>query len=137
MARKKLFALLVSGEKDFFASLKTLLKGQQVEVWSAQSCEEVARLIDQTHPELIFTGTLLSDGTWRDILAMTENALVPTNVIVVGNCKNTRLHLSTMDYGAFDFIIPPFESDPLAHVVRVAADNIRERRGDQSLKAVA
>lgn len=137
MAQKKLFALLVPGADESFAKLKALLKELSVEVWSAQTCDQVAHLLDQTHPELIFTSTRFCDGSWRDIIGLTENVSVPVNVIVVGECKDTRLYLSTMDYGAFDFILPPFEPEPLSHIVTVAANNIRSRRGLQSLGAVA
>jgi DNA-binding NtrC family response regulator len=137
MAQKKLFALLVPGADESFAKLKALLKELSVEVWSAQTCDQAAHLLDQTHPELIFTGTKFCDGSWRDIIGLSENSSVPANVIVVGGCKDTRLYLSIMDDGAFDFILPPFESGPLAQVVTVAADNIRSRRGVQSLGAVA
>lgn len=134
---KKLFALLVSGGNDSFKDLKALLKSQSVEVWSAQSCEEVARLLGQTHPELIFTGMTLSDGSWSDIVSLGEMASAPTNVIVVGKCKDTRLYLSTMNFGAFDFVLPPFESAGLAHVVQSAAENVRSRRESQALKMTA
>ena len=137
MAQKKLFALLVPGADESFTNLKALLKEQLVEVWSVQTCAEVARLLDQTHPELIFTSTKFCDGSWKDIIGLSENAPVPTNVIVVGNCQDTGPYFSTMDYGAFDFILPPFESESLAQVVTVASDNVRSRRGEQSVRAVA
>lgn len=136
--KKKLFALLISDGNECFNDLKALLKSQGVEVWSAKTCEDVARLIDQTHPELIFTGTTLFDGTWSDIVVMSEMASVPTNVIVVGKYRDRKLPSpAVMNYGAFDFLLPPFESAALARVVELAAENVRSRRGEQSLKAIA
>lgn len=114
-----------------------MLKSQGIEIWTSYTCEEAVRLLDQTHPELIFTATELSDGTWREIVSLTERASVPINVIVVGKHKDTRLCLSTMEYGAFDFILPPFEADVLNHVVRVAADDARRRRESLAIQAVA
>lgn len=134
---KKLFALLLSGGNDSFKDLTALLKSQTVKVWSAQSCEEVARLLNQTHPELVFTGTTLSDGSWSDVVSLSEMASAPTNVIVVGKCKDTGLYLSTMNSGAFYFVLPPFESADLARVVQSAAENVRSRREEQALKMTA
>lgn len=136
MNQKKVFALLVSGKDDSFENLKVLLKNQGIETWSAQSRDEVRRLLDQTLPEIIFTSTLFPDGNWSDIVRLIEKTNAATNVIVVGEYKNTQLYLSTMDFGAFDFILPPFEAEPLAHVTRVAAENARRRR-EESRKAVA
>ena len=137
MAQKKLFAILVSEGVDSLRELKVLLKGQGMEIWSAQTCAEAARLLEQTHPELIFTAPKLSDGTWTDILGMAEGADVPTDVIVVGKCKDTDLYLNTMHRGASDFILPPFEVDAMVHIVRVAGEKVRRQREKQAMKAVA
>ena len=137
MAQKKLFAILVSDGNDSFRELKLLLQGQGIEIGSARTCAELSRLLDQTHPELVFTATRLSDGTWTDILGMAEKSAVPTDVIVVGKCKDTGLYLNTMDRGASDFILPPFETDAMVHVVRVAGENVRRQRETQAMKAVA
>ena len=137
MTQKKVFALLAFDRDDSLEDLRLLLKAQAIETWTARTCEEVVRLLDQTQPELIFTGKRLFDGTWIDIVDLTEKAHAPTNVIVVGECEDARLSLSTMQYGAFDFIFPPFEAGAMAHLMRVAAENIRRRREEQAVNAVA
>jgi two-component system nitrogen regulation response regulator GlnG len=138
MLPKRLFALVVSNEDDnCFQELKGVLKKQRIEIYSAESCEEVARLLDQTHPELVFTAKFLDDGTWRDVVRLAESVAVPTNVILVGQNDDVRLYISAMDYGAFDFILPPFEEDAIAHVVRVASDSVHRRRESLATTAVA
>lgn len=137
MAPKKLFALLVSDGEQSFENLRALLKRRGIEAWSCQTCAEAARLLEQTHPELIFTTTQHADGTWRDVVMLAEKAAVATSVIVVGKTKNVRLYIDTMDYGAFDFILPPFESEAIGHVVRVATEDVRRRREAQAVGAVA
>ncbi|HET7213386.1 MAG TPA: response regulator [Terriglobia bacterium] len=138
MLPKKLFALLVAPEPDdCIQELKAVLKQQQIEIYSAESCEEVERLLDQTHPELVFTSKLLSDGTWRDVIHMAENISVPTNVIVVSKHNDIRFYTAAMDYGAFDFILPPFETDAITHAVCMASESVRRKRVSQAMKAVA
>ncbi|HKT13070.1 MAG TPA: response regulator [Terriglobia bacterium] len=138
MLPKKLFALLVASElDDCIQELKAVLKQQQIEIYSAETCEEVERLLDQTHPELVFTAKLLNDGTWRDVIHMAENVSVPTNVIVVSHHNDIRFYISAMDYGAFDFILPPFETDAIAHAVRMASESVRRKRVSQAMEAVA
>ena len=135
---RKLFALLVASEPDdCIQELKAVLKQQQVEIYCAESCEEVERLLDQTHPELVFTAKFLSDGTWRDVIHMAENISVPTNVIVVSKRNDIRFYISAMDYGAFDFILPPFETDAIARAVRMASESVRRKRISQAMEAVA
>lgn len=137
MGQKGRFALLVQDPNKPLDSLKVVLKDQLVETWSAETCEEVARLLDQTQPELVITQTMLPDGSWVDIVGLAEKAAAPTNVIVVGSHPDIGPYISAMEGGAFDFILPPFETEALRHVLRVAVDNVRHRREAQSSLAVA
>lgn len=133
MATKNTFALLVSGRNDPLDDLKAALKNQGIEIWSARSCEEVEHLLDQTHPELVFTDTSLSDGTWANIVSLAEQASVPTAVVVVAAHPDTQLYISTMEHGAFDFIVPPFEADAMNHVLRTAVESVRRQRDRQAM----
>lgn len=137
MSKVNPFALLVSNSDESFENLKALLRSQGIDARSSHSREDTARLLDQTSPELVFTATGLADAAWSDIVNLAENAPSPTNVIVVGKCKDTNLYLDVMDYGAFDFILPPFESEPLAHVLDIAIEDVRRRREAQLLEDVA
>jgi DNA-binding NtrC family response regulator len=123
---KQVFAVLVHGPSTSWASLKVLLKSLSVETWTVQSCEEAARLANQTEPELIFTDTLLPDGTWRDVIAFADSANAPINVIVVGESADTKRHAS--ESGAFDLIIPPINAASLTEILRNAVDDVRRRR---------
>jgi DNA-binding NtrC family response regulator len=137
MVQRRLFALLVSDGGESFESLKALLKSQGIAVWSCRTLTEAARLVDETHPELVFTAAQHADGTWRDVVIMAEKATEATNVIVVGKSNDVRLYLAAMDSGAFDFILPPFEPEPIGHIIRVAAEAVRRRREAEALKALA
>lgn len=137
MVQRKLFALLVSDGDESFDSLKILLKSQGIEVWHSRTCAEAVRLVDQTHPDLIFTATQHADGTWRDVVIQAEKASMAANVIVVGKSNDFRLYYAAIDYGAFDLILPPFEPEPVGQVVRVAGENVRRRREAQTLRAAA
>lgn len=137
MTREKFFALLVSGADEPFEDLKVLLERVGLDVQSTESCDEAAQLLERTKPALIFTSIRLPDGTWSDVVSLVKKSSAPANVIVVGKFMDTQFYISTMDGGAFDFILPPFEADPIRHVVRVAAENVRQRREEQAIGARA
>ena len=136
MARNGVFALLVHDRPSPLESLKTDLNNLSVKTWSAKSVDEAAKLLDQTHPELVFTDTQLADGTWSDVVSLAERVGAPANVIVVGSQVDIRVYISAMESGAFDFIVPPLEPGSLAHVVGVAIDNVRRRREAEAVKQV-
>jgi DNA-binding NtrC family response regulator len=136
MARKGVFALLVHDSPSPLESLKADLNNLSVKTWNAKSLDEAARLLDQTHPELVFTDTQLADGTWSEVISLAEQAGAPANVIVVGSHVDIKVYISAMESGAFDFIVPPLEPESLAHVVGVAIDNVRRRREAEAAKQV-
>ncbi|MFB3923242.1 MAG: two-component system response regulator [Terriglobia bacterium] len=137
MAGRSVFALCAYERAHPLEALKAALRAHSIEMCSAKTCEEVERLLSQTQPELIFTDTILPDGSWADIVRLAENSPAPANVVVVGACADTKLYISAMEHGAFDFILPPFEEKPLTHVLQVAVENVRRRRGELAVKAVA
>jgi DNA-binding NtrC family response regulator len=118
---ESLLALLVHGQSELFGSLKHSLKELSVETCSVATCREAQDLIYRRRPNIVFTESSLRDGWWSNILNMAESADVPLNVIVVSPYPDTRLYLSVMERGAFDFVVPPFELEPLGCVVRLAA----------------
>jgi FixJ family two-component response regulator len=85
---------------------------------------------------VIFTQSPVADGSWVRIADMADEANVPLSVIVVGTVPDTRFYLSIMERGAFDFVAPPFEHEPLNYVLQSAAMSAHRRR-QESARAAA
>lgn len=126
-----LFALLVHNQSDSFESLKRTLKDLSVETYSVTTCKEASALIPQCRPHMIFTDKSLADGSWASILDIADSGDVSPSVIVVAAHPDTRLYVSVMERGAFDFVAPPFEHEPLSFVTRSAALYTQRRRNAQ------
>ncbi len=135
--RDHLFALVVKGEPELFESLHSTLKELSILSYTVQTRLEAARLLAQTEPQLVFTATSFQDGNWLDVLGLVEKAGVTSNVIVVAARGDLKLYLSAMDRGAFDFIVPPFESESLGYVIRSAQLDVTHRRADMMRAALA
>jgi len=123
-----IFALLVHERSEPFETLRRTLKDLSVETFSVGTCKEAVDLITNCKPHIVFTDSAVSDGSWVSISNIAEQAEVPVSVIVVGTVPDTKLYLSVMERGAFDFIAPPFEHEPLNFVIRSAALNAHRRR---------
>jgi DNA-binding NtrC family response regulator len=137
MAQKKIFALLASDGSACFDDLRARLKSQGMEVWMAESCRSAVRLLEQTHPEVVFTAASLADGTWVRIVDSVQEMDVPTNVIVVGTHADTAFCGAAIEQGAHDFILAPFEMEHVLQAARSAAESARRRRKAEALKAIA
>ena len=122
-------ALLVHDQAEHMYALATALREQGVRVHHVRTWQAAAQELKRANPpHLIFSDAALPDGKWADIVRLAGKASQPVNVIVVTRFMDTKLYLETMEGGAFDFIVPPFASPGLAHVVRCAADNAQARR---------
>lgn len=112
-------ALLVHDEERPVAELEPLLESLGIEVLQARSCAEAeAALVCAEPPVLIFTDTVLSDGTWADVQSLAEHPGVP--VIVVSRFVDLPFYLEVLESGASDYIVPPFREADLAWVVESA-----------------
>jgi DNA-binding NtrC family response regulator len=137
VSQEKLLAMLVSDGSDCFGELSWKLENYGMETWTVESRTEAADLMRESHPELILTATTFPEGTWSEIVDMARKSSVPANVIVVGNRVDIELYVRAIEYGAYDFMLPPFEADQLSHVLRVATEDVRRSREARALEAVA
>lgn len=135
--QNRTFALLVHNStnrirSEVMESLRRALRKLSVDTWSVRNRDEAGSILAQNHPEIIFTDSCLADGSWVDIVNTNKNAEAPANVIVVNPTADTQLYITAMERGAYDFVVPPFEQEGLAHIVRSAQDNARSRREAQA-----
>jgi DNA-binding NtrC family response regulator len=118
-------ALVVNEDASMLQQLQVVLEDQQVNTRCARTCREAeAALALGKVPDIIFVGTSFSDGTWRDVLSMAQQASSRTGVVVTTRSADIRLYLDAMEEGAADYIVPPFAASDVAHIVRSAIQNV-------------
>jgi DNA-binding NtrC family response regulator len=131
-----LFVLLIHDRPGRFDSLRQVLRDLSLETYSVKSCKEASDLIAQCRPHIVFTQASLADGSWLTVQRIAEETKVPLSVIVVADVPDTRKYVSIMERGAFDFVAPPFEHEPMRFVVRSAALDAQRRRDAAAAHAV-
>lgn len=126
---KRVIALLVHNGPGSFGALRQALQNQEIDVLSARNVQNASLLIQSAQPpELVFTDTEFSDGTWEDILHIAQEARRPVQVIVVSPYVDMNLYIEAMQRGAFDFIVPTISNSDLAYIVQGAAWKAFEQR---------
>jgi DNA-binding NtrC family response regulator len=129
MAEKIRAALLQNSQATYAPALQQELRAQAVEFQSAESCRDIhALLASPNPPEVVLTDLRLADGTWEDVVRISQSASLPVNVIVVSRLADIRLYTEVIQRGAFDFIAPPFLTAELSHVLRTAYGNALKKR---------
>lgn len=71
-------------------------------------------------PGVIFSDSILPDGTWAGVMRMAVSIEVP--VIVISRVRDYQTFLDAMEAGAADCIAPPFFAADVQWVVRNALD---------------
>jgi DNA-binding NtrC family response regulator len=114
-------ALLVYRRNGTLAILKRLLNRHGIRTAHARNCAEAAAVLGWVEgPDLVFTDTALTDGTWAEVENLAERTCPPVPVIVVSRNVDVSLYLDALEGGASDFIVPPFEDSDLDYVVKGA-----------------
>jgi DNA-binding NtrC family response regulator len=124
----QLFALLIQGYTRAFDALRRTLVDLSVVTHTVDTCRGFSTLIDHCQPHIVFAEYSLRDGSWETVLRLTEASECPASVIVVSAVPDDGKYVFAMENGAFDFVAPPFECEPLSFVVRSAALNTSRLR---------
>jgi len=127
--RGTITALLIFHHTEPYNELEAALEKLAVRTGRARTLAEACHVLSTVNlPLLVFTESELPDGNWADVVSLSSRASSPVSVIVMGQETDTKLYVSVIEGGAFDFMAPPFEALDLAHVVCCAADNALRRR---------
>jgi DNA-binding NtrC family response regulator len=122
-------ALLVTNRANWASDLKLMLERRGFAVYEAANCAEAALLLHSyAPPQVVFTDMQLADGSWTGILSLAETSPLASNVIVVSPVPDIESYVATLERGAFDFVVPPFDSSEINHVARCAMGNANVRR---------
>jgi two-component system, NtrC family, response regulator PilR len=122
-------ALIVHDHGEHLARFEESLRLRDVELTHARNCQEASRALQQSPlPLLILTDTMLSDGTFHDILELAAEAEQFVNVLVVSEIGNITLYLEAMEHGAFDFLTPNIEPARFPAIVLSAAADAMHKR---------
>jgi len=111
-------ALLVRRDDRFFGELRRVLESLGLEAVRVSNCKELESRLQDGGPFLtVFTDVTLPDGGYRDVCRMASRPAKPVPVIVVSPFVDMDLYIDSMENGASDFIVPPFLSTDIAHVL--------------------
>ena len=111
-------ALLVSPSDLLLELLQDSLELIGIKSAIADGWGQASSLLESKEkPKVIFTDSILLDGTCIDVLRLSAKAAGDVPVIVVWPGDNYDLYLDAMEAGAADFLTPPFTSADVAWVL--------------------
>lgn len=128
-------ALLVHKGDEVLGELRPVLEALGLEAVLVHGCKELQSRLQGLGVLAVFTETTLADGRYSDVCRMASEPATPLPVIVVSPFVDIDLYVESMENGASDFIVPPFFSTDVAHVLMTALSDGLPRRLAVSLQA--
>lgn len=117
--------LVVSSEFNNRHALRDILRREGRGAICAATVGEGKELLASQEIGLVFCERALTDGGYRDVLAMTHTLNRNVPVVVTSRLADWNEYLEALNDGAFDLILSPSQS---ADVVRVLNQVHREDR---------
>jgi FixJ family two-component response regulator len=71
-------------------------------------------------PPVILCEEILCDGTWKDLLLLTQEMPVPHNLIVTASNADDRLWAEVLNLGAYDVLQKPFRAQEVFRTIGLA-----------------
>ena len=99
--------LVVSPELEHRRALTAILEREGWDTMSASRVSEVEEVLARTDVNLVFCDRRLTDGTYRDVLAVTRSVSRKVRVVVTSRLADWDEYLEALHHGAFDLIASP------------------------------
>ncbi len=104
--------------------LEEVLQSLNVPIDKVSTVEAaVQKLSDDSPPDVIFVELRLAHGRWTEMVRLARESANATAAIVVSPVDDVPLYLDALDYGAFDFLAPPFN---LPHIAALLHQALRQ-----------
>ena len=99
--------LVVSAELEHRRALTAILEREGWDTMSASRVSEVEDVLGRTDVNLVFCDRRLADGTYREVLAVTQALPRNVRVVVTSRLADWDEYLEALHQGAFDLIASP------------------------------
>ena len=109
--------------------LKRILSGSNWNVNVLSTLQEAQQTLVQDGAGCVITeADLPYDGSWKDIMRLTQRMAVPPPVIVVSSLYDERLlWAEVLNLGGFDVLLKPFDSEEVLRTLNMASRNWQDR----------
>jgi DNA-binding NtrC family response regulator len=99
--------LIVSSELEHRRALNDILRKEGYDTTCASRVSECQEALQTQNVSLIFCDRRISDGNYRDVVALTRTSNQRIRVVVTSRLADWDEYLDALHHGAFDLIASP------------------------------
>ena len=119
--------LVVSPEIENRRALTGILNREGWDTICASKVSECREALDNGNVNLVFCDRRLTDGTYRDLLAITRDLNRKVRVVVTSRLADWDEYLEALHHGAFDLIASPCQPTEVVWAIIQAKREDQER----------
>lgn len=119
--------LVVSSELEHRRALNDILRKEGYETICASRVSECEQALQTQNVSLIFCERRLSDGNYRDVIAVTRASQQRIRVVVTSRLADWDEYLDALHHGAFDLIASPCQPTDVLWAIAQARREDQER----------
>lgn len=127
--------LVIDDEPEIRYSLERVLTAKGARVIVAASGEEGIEVARQERPEVILLDIRMGGMSGLETLQHLRGISKSFMVVLMTAYGTTQTAIEAMKFGAFDYIIKPFDVQKILHLVTSAAEACRDTRGAETREA--
>ena len=119
---KKLNILIVDDEDALRYSIRRALAGRPLLIEEANSGEAALEIVQKTPPHIILLDNRMGGMTGIETLQHLKGICPKAKIIIMTAYTTTQSTIEAMKFGAFDYIMKPFDLDKILSLVDSAID---------------
>ncbi|WDP89888.1 MAG: response regulator [Desulfobacter sp.] len=128
MNKRAFTVLVVDDEADIREVLEIALMDEGYTVLLAENGQQAMAVFDKKHPHIVVTDIKMPVMGGVELLKQIKQAWPDTEVIMITGHGDMALTISSLHFGAMDFITKPVNVDILTHSVARAVEKIIARQ---------
>ena len=116
--------LFVSGQHDDARRLSRMLEGLPLRLDHVETIQGARAMLRRDDYDVVLTETVLSDGSWVDVLFLARNSARGLEVIVTDLHADARFWAEALNRGAYDVLPQPFCASEVRRILANAASRL-------------
>jgi DNA-binding NtrC family response regulator len=121
--------LLISPFKEDCSFLRKTFHHPQWRILYGEDCRAASEILEkESPPHVILCESTLTDGTWKDILYVTQSIRLQPNLVVASRHADEYLWAEVLNLGGYDVLVKPFEPAEVLRVIGMATTQFTNRR---------
>jgi len=113
--------LSISPNSGDHAILGRVLEGLACEISTAANCRQAAAQLSRERISVVFSESLLEDGTWKRVLDLIQKCSNPPLLIVTSLQADEHLWAEVLNIGGYDVVAKPLNPREVRHILTTAS----------------